>query len=68
MRQYHRNIRTLREGSGIRQSELADWLGVPRLQYSELERGLRPMTVEQLLAIAERLVVTPGELLDDDAQ
>lgn len=67
MRLYHETIRELRQGSGLKQADMALWLSISPVDYARLESGRAPMTVDQLLAIAERLVVTPGDLLDGDA-
>jgi DNA-binding Xre family transcriptional regulator len=45
------------------QRDLAAGLEISPVAYSRLERGVDPMTVDQLVAIAEKLECCPGDLL-----
>ena len=58
-------IKTLRKRRGITQNELADGI-VSRSMLSRIESGTAEPSVGSLKAIAERLDVSPGFLLEDD--
>ena len=48
----HEKIKTMRERAGLRQGQIADYLGVTQTFISKVETGERNLTVDQL----ERLV------------
>lgn len=58
-----RRIRALRESRGITQVELARALGIPQPNVSEMERGVRGLTVHQTVKLAKALKVSTDELL-----
>ena len=60
-----RKIKTLRKRRGITQIELANGI-VSRSMLSRIESGTAEPSVSSLKAIAQKLDVSPGFLLDDD--
>jgi len=56
-------IRAIRRERGITQSELAQLLDTHFTSISQIERGLRGVTVQQLVKLANALHVTPNEIL-----
>jgi transcriptional regulator with XRE-family HTH domain len=58
-----RRIRALREGRGFTQVELARALGLPQSNVSEMERGVRGLTVHQTVKLARALKVSTDEIL-----
>jgi transcriptional regulator with XRE-family HTH domain len=67
------NIRSLRALRGLNQETLAEKMqhlkhGWSRATVSEVERGDRNVTVDELASLAVVLNVGPGELLDPDRQ
>ncbi len=58
-------IRTLRQQRDLTQTELAKMLGTRQTAVSELERGNRGLTVQQLVKIARVLKASPNEILGE---
>lgn len=58
-----RRVRALREGRGMTQVELARALGLPQSNVSEIERGVRGLTVHQTVKLARALKVSTDEIL-----
>jgi len=56
-------IRALREARGITQVELAKALGIDQSNVSAIERGIRGLTVHQVLKLARELRVSTDEIL-----
>ena len=56
-------IRTRRESLDLSQEAFAAECGLHRTYISQLERGLKSPTVRTLALIAEKLNLTPDELL-----
>ena len=56
-------MRGLRESRGITQVELARALGIPQSNVSEMERGVRGLTVHQAVKLAKALKVSTDEIL-----
>jgi transcriptional regulator with XRE-family HTH domain len=61
-------IKEVRRDAGLTQEELAAAIGVGQSQISRMERGISPVTVKHLAAIAAALKVPPATLLGDDGQ
>ena len=59
-----RNIRKFREEKELSQEQLAFETGMHRTYISGIERGIRNPTVVILERLAEKLGVTPADLLD----
>lgn len=58
-----KRIRSLRESAGYTQEDFALVLGLDRSYYGAIERGESNATVLKLVAIAEALGVTVGDLV-----
>jgi transcriptional regulator with XRE-family HTH domain len=56
-------IRALRMQKGMTQVDLGKKLGMPQSNVSELERGVRGLTVRQLLKLSTILSVSTDEIL-----
>ena len=48
----HEKLKNMRENTGLRQSQIADYLGVTQTFISKVETGERNLTVDQLEKIA----------------
>jgi len=59
-------VKRLRKSKGITQVDLATLLGVTQSKISRLERGVIPITVDQLAAIADALSVPVYTLFQFD--
>jgi transcriptional regulator with XRE-family HTH domain len=57
------NIRRLREDRGIKQSEIADLIGMHRSNYSKIETGQREISVAAVDKIANFFNITIDELV-----
>lgn len=55
-------VRSIREGKGLSQEQLAELAGLHRTYVSSLERGQRNVGVDNILALASALGVPPAEL------
>lgn len=58
-----KNIKDIREGKGLKQSEIAKQLGIERQNYSRLEKRGKKLTIEQLESIAKALGVSLQDVL-----
>jgi transcriptional regulator with XRE-family HTH domain len=57
-------VRRARVARGLSQEELADVAGLHRTYVGSAERGLRNVSLHNILRLAKALQVRPGELLD----
>ena len=57
-------IRAARKERGISQRDLARALGMAQSTLSRIERGERRLGVDQLIAIARALGVSPSDMID----
>jgi len=57
-------IARLRSDSGLKQTDLAEALGITPSAYSRLEKGESAMSTEQLRLLAERLKVSASHILE----
>jgi len=57
-------VRTLRTAMGISQEELAFTCGLHRTYISDIERGTRNISIDNIQKIASALNVNPKELFD----
>ncbi|OYU30218.1 MAG: hypothetical protein CFE39_14575 [Comamonadaceae bacterium PBBC2] len=57
-------IARLRGESGLKQTDLAEALGITPSAYSRMEKGESAMSTEQLRLLAERLKVTASHILE----
>lgn len=60
-------IRALRQARGITQVELAKALGIDQSNVSSIERGVRGLTVHQVLKLSRALHVSADEILSGAA-
>ncbi|MGS0765679.1 helix-turn-helix domain-containing protein [Syntrophomonas curvata] len=57
-------VRTIRLSMGISQEELAFLCGLHRTYISDIERGTRNVSLENIAKIARALGVSPKDLFD----
>lgn len=60
-----KNIKDLRLSKHLSQEELADVCGLHRTYISDIERGTRNVSVDNIEKIADGLGVEPSKLLED---
>lgn len=63
MDSYPEIIRVLREDRGLKQSEIADYLGTTQQVYSRYERGINEMPIRHLIALCKFYGVTSDYIL-----
>lgn len=63
-----KNISSIRESKGIKQYQVAEFLGIEPPNYSRLEKRGDKLTVEQIEKIAEALGVSVKELIFGDKE
>ncbi|MBQ7503921.1 MAG: helix-turn-helix transcriptional regulator [Ruminococcus sp.] len=61
---YFRRLRDLREDKDLKQTEVAEYLGIQQTVYSRYERGFQTIPVEHLIKLADLYNVTTDYLLD----
>ena len=61
-----RRSREQREAQGVTQVELAKTLGVTQSNVSEMERGIRGLTVHQVVKLARALKVSTDAILSGE--
>jgi len=61
---FGRRVRGFREAKGLSQEGLADLAGLHRTYVGSAERGLRNVSLTNILRLARALGVRPGELVD----
>ena len=62
------NVRAARAELGVSQEELGLDTGIDRTYISGIERGKRNPSLKVIVEIAEQLMTTPGELLNQAEQ
>lgn len=62
-----KNIKDIRLSKHLSQEELADICGLHRTYISDIERGTRNISVDNIEKIADGLGVEPSQLLEDKA-
>lgn len=60
----YQQLKELRDSNGIKQVEIAKFLGVSQNTYSQYENGIIPMTDETLIKIADYFQVSVDFLLE----
>lgn len=69
MLELYRNIKRIREEKGMSQDELARLVGFKsRSSINKIEMGVNDITQSKLIAIANALHVSPGELMGEDRE
>lgn len=67
MLELYKNIKRIREEKGMSQEELAKLVGFKsRSSINKIEMGVNDITQSKLVAIANALGVSPGELMGSD--
>lgn len=61
---YLRRLCELRKDRGLRQQDIADFLGMHRIVYARYERGYRSIPVEYLAKLADLYHVSLDYLLE----
>lgn len=62
-KRFGHRVRELRTAAGISQETLAEQAGIHRTYVSDLERGGRNVGLDNIIAIARALGVTPSDLM-----
>ena len=57
-------VKALRHARDLSQGQLAAMLGIPATNVSAIERGVRGLSIQQLMKLAKAFDVPPGEILD----
>src|SRR4051812_20712864 len=57
-------VRALRQARDMSQGDLATLLEIPPTNVSAIERGVRGLSLQQLVKLASALEVAPGEILN----
>jgi len=63
--QIGKRLRAFRLRKDLSQVELAKVLGTKQANVSDIERGIRGVTVQQLVKVARVLGITPNEILGE---
>jgi len=58
-------LRALRQSHGISQSQVARLLGVDQSHISNVERGVRGLTIQQVVKLSRALAVPTDEILNN---
>lgn len=61
--QYYKRIKEIREDRDIKQKEIAKILQTDQSYYSKYERGLHPMTAEQIIILCRYYNLSADYLL-----
>lgn len=61
--QYYKRIKEIREDRDIKQKEIAEILQTDQSYYSKYERGLHPMTAEQIIILCRYYNLSADYLL-----
>ena len=61
--EYYQRIKDLREDKDLKQSTIAKILGTDQSYYSKYERGIHPMTANQIKTLAEYYNVSADYIL-----
>ncbi|HIP35313.1 MAG TPA: XRE family transcriptional regulator [Crocinitomix sp.] len=60
------NIKAIREEKGLKQIEVADYIGVDKSAYSKIEKGTRSLAIEELQKMAQLFNLTTDQILNYD--
>lgn len=60
---YFRRLKDLREDHDLKQSEIAEFLGIHQTVYSRYERGFQNIPIEYLIKLAEYYNVSTDYIL-----
>ena len=62
------NIKAIREEKGLKQIEVANYIGVDKSAYSKIEKGARSVTVEELYKMSQLFNMTTDQVLNYDGK
>ena len=62
----HNNIKHIRTEKGLKQIEVANYIGVDKSAYSKIEKGLRSLTIEELQKMAQLFSMTTDQIINYD--
>lgn len=62
------NIKGIREKKGLKQIEVADYIGVDKSAYSKIEKGTRSLTVHELQKMAQLFNLTTDQIINYDGK
>jgi transcriptional regulator with XRE-family HTH domain len=60
---FGRKVRAFRDKLGLSQEQLADKCGMDRTYISGIERGLRNVSLKNIVLLSEALEIQPSQLL-----
>lgn len=60
---YFKRLRDLREDNDMKQTNIAEYLGIQQTVYSRYERGFQTIPVEHLIKLADLYKVTTDYIL-----
>jgi len=60
------NIKAIREKKGLKQIEVANYIGVDKSAYSKIEKGKRTVTIEELYKMSQLFNMTTDQILNYD--
>lgn len=60
---YFKRLRDMREDNDLKQSDVAEFLGIAQTVYSRYERGFQTIPVEHLIKLSEYYNVSTDYLL-----
>ena len=60
---YFRRLKDLREDHDLKQSEIAEFLGIQQTVYSRYERGFQNIPLEHLMKLAQMYKVSTDYIL-----
>ena len=62
----YKNIKSIRLEKGLKQIEVANYIGVDKSAYSKIEKGLRGVTIEELLKMSQLFNMTTDQIINFD--
>lgn len=65
---YFKRLRDLREDNDMKQTDIAQYLGIQQTVYSRYERGFQTIPVEHLIKLADLYKVSVDYILGRDKQ
>jgi transcriptional regulator with XRE-family HTH domain len=60
------NIKTIREEKGLMQKDVANHIGVDKSTYSKIEKGLREITVAELLKMSQLFNCSIDQIVNNE--
>ena len=63
-----KNLKRLRAARGLKQTDVARMLGVTQPHYSNVERGIRQLSLRLLVRLCEALEAEPASVLSSSGE